>query len=192
MKVLDVTELHNPKLVPGAEIPVADARNITVTRTYAYISAGAQGIVIANVERPEHPTLFEVYNADGQLRDTNDVKIGMVSASQFALVADGKYGLKVLQIFSPDTQPDFLGFSPKPVPELIATYHTHGPALELSRGVDRDRAVDESGNQLSVFGRRGSRPFNYEEMRKLYMRDGQLYTVTDDPPGPASDQAASK
>jgi hypothetical protein len=47
--------------------------------------------------------------------------------------------------------------------------------------------VDESGNQLSVFGRRGARPFTLEEMQRLYLRDGKLYTVTDTPPGPAAD-----
>jgi hypothetical protein len=62
-----------------------------------------------------------------------------------------------------------------------------GTALAISKGVDRDRAVDESGNQLAVFGRRGARPFNLEEMQRLYLRDGKLYTVTDTPPGPAAD-----
>ena len=57
-------------------------------------------------------------------------------------------------------------------PKLIATYHTHGPALAISKGLDRDRAVDESGNQVAVFGRRGGRPFNLEEMRRMYLRDG--------------------
>ena len=54
----------------------------------------------------------------------------------------------------------------------------------ISRGVDRDRAVDESGNQLAVFNRRGSRPFNAEEARKLYIHPstGKFYTVTNDPP----------
>jgi hypothetical protein len=37
--------------------------------------------------------------------------------------------------------------------------------------------VDESGNQTVVFGRRGSRPFNLDEMKKFYERDGSLYTV---------------
>jgi hypothetical protein len=67
---------------------------------------------------------------------------------------------------------------------LIATYRTDGPALAISRGIDRDRAVDESGNQLAVFGRRGARPFNRAEAEKLYLRNGQLYTVTDTPSGP--------
>jgi hypothetical protein len=42
--------------------------------------------------------------------------------------------------------------------------------------------VDESGNQLAVFGRRGSRPFNREEMRRMYLREGKVYTVSDQPP----------
>jgi hypothetical protein len=60
---------------------------------------------------------------------------------------------------------------------LIATYPTHGPAVALSRGLDRDRAVDESGNQLAVFGRRGAGPLTLAEQRRLLMRDGRLYTV---------------
>ena len=68
----------------------------------------------------------------------------------------------------------------------IATKKTRGPAVGISEGLDRDRAVDESGNQLSVFGRRGARPFNAQEMRKLYISSatGQFYTVSDTPTGP--------
>jgi hypothetical protein len=108
----------------------------------------------------------------------------MVSASQFAFLADGEHGMKVVQLFSPQSTPDHYGFSPRPVPKLIAKYHTHGPALAISEGIDRDRAVDESGNQLAVFGRRGSRPFNQEELRRMYLRNGELFTVSDEPPGP--------
>jgi hypothetical protein len=57
-----------------------------------------------------------------------------------------------------------MGFSPKPSPRLIATFPTKGPAVAISRGLDRDRVVDETGNQTVVFGRRGSRPFNLDEM----------------------------
>jgi len=51
----------------------------------------------------------------------------------------------------------------------------------VSEGLDRDRAVDESGNQLSVFGRVGARPFNLEEQQRLFLREGQLWKVSDDP-----------
>ncbi len=140
-------------------------------------------MAIVNVERPERPALDQVFNADGAMNDVSDVKLGMTSGSLFAYVADGKNGLRVVQIFSPAENPANYGFSPRPSPKLIATYHTRGPALAVSRGIDRDRAVDESGNQLAVFGRRGSRPFNGEEMQKLYLRNGELFTVTDAPPG---------
>ena len=50
----------------------------------------------------------------------------------------------------------------------IATYPTHGPAVAVSRGLDRDRVVDETGNQTVVFGRRGSRPFTMDEMEKFF------------------------
>ena len=66
-----------------------------------------------------------------------------------------------------------------PRPELIATYKTKGPAVALSKGLDRDRAVDESGNQVAVFGRRGARPMKLSEMERLYLREGRIYTVED-------------
>jgi hypothetical protein len=52
---------------------------------------------------------------------------------------------------------------------LIATYPTSDPALSVSKGLDRDRAADETGHQIAVFGRIGSRPFNLKEMQSLYL-----------------------
>jgi hypothetical protein len=87
----------------------------------------------------------------------------------FAYVADGPGGLKVLQLTSPTLQPKFYGFSPEPKPQLIARYATRKPALALSKGLDRDRGVDETGHQISIFGRIGSRPLSLEEMERLYL-----------------------
>jgi hypothetical protein len=183
LKALDVTDLSQPKPVANALVPFEDARNVYVARTYAYVSAGKQGLAIVDVEKPDAPKLDQLFTAEGQLDDVNDVKIGMVAASAFAFVADGKNGLRVLQILSPwDDPAHFSGFSPRPTPKLIATAHTRGPALAISKGIDRDRAVDESGNQLAVFGRRGARPLNRSEMRSLYVhpRTGEPYSVADD------------
>ncbi len=182
LKTLDVTELAHPRMVPGAFVKLDDARNVTVSRTYAYVSAGKNGVAFVNVAQPEHPRLDQMFTAGGELNDVNDVKIGAVDASVFAYVADGRNGLRILQVISPSDSSESYGFSPRPTPKLIATYRTAGPALAVSRGIDRDRAVDESGNQLAVFGRRGARPFNRAEAEKLYLRDGKLYTVTDAPP----------
>jgi len=183
LKVLDVTHLAQPVPVENATVTLSDARNIYVARTYAYVAAGKDGLAIIDVERPEHPKLDQMFNADNRLNDTNDIKLGMVSSSLFAYIADGKNGLRVVQLFSPQTNPGFLGFSPRAAPKLIATHRTPGPALAVSKGIDRDRAVDESGNQLAVFGRRGARPFNHKEMQRMYLKDDKLYTVTDEAPG---------
>ena len=188
LKVFDITEPGTLRRT-AASLPISDARNVYVARTYAYISAGHAGIAIVDVEKPEQPKLDQIFNAGGALNDVNDLKIGMVSSSQFAFVADGKNGMRIVQLFSPGTQRNFYGFSPEPVPVLIATRKTSGPALAISKGVDRDRAVDEDGNQLAVFGRRGARPFNGEEMRRMYLRSGVLFTVTDQPPAHASARA---
>ena len=183
LKVFDLTRLDAPRRV-GATLPIADARNVYIARTYAYVSAGANGIAIVDVETPAQPKLDQIFNAGGALNDVNDLKIGMVSSSQFAFVADGKNGMRIIQLFSPKSTHEFYGFSPQPVPQLIATWKSSTPTLAISKGVDRDRAVDESGNQLSVFGRRGARPLNAAEMQRMYLRAGELYTVTDAPPSP--------
>jgi hypothetical protein len=193
LKVLDVTNLAQPKIVPGAVVPFEDARNVYVARTYAYVSAGKQGLAIVDVEKPDAPKLDQVFTANGLLNDVNDVKIGMVAASAFAFVADGKNGMRVLQILSPwDDPAHFSGFNPRPTPKLIATARTKGPALAISKGIDRDRAVDESGNQLAVFGRRGARPLNRQETERLYLHNGQVYAVSDEPAtGPNSAPTAA-
>ena len=97
-------------------------------------------------------------------------------------LADGRNGLKVVQLTSPATQPNFYGFSPAPMPELIAWAKTPSPAVALSKGLDRDRAVDEEGNQIAIFGRLGSRPFTRAEMEKLFLgKRGIPYKVLDAP-----------
>ncbi len=182
LAVIEITAPAHPRLV--ARVPLAEAHGLYVARTYAYIAAGSQGLAIVDVERPEAPRIDQVWKADGRLNDTRDVKVGSTNASLFAYVADGENGLAVVQLTSPETTPGYLGFSPRPAPQLIAHHATHGPAVALSKGLDRDRAVDESGHQVSVFNRLGARPFNLEEMQRLYLKNGQLYRVAPkgDPP----------
>ncbi len=87
-----------------------------------------------------------------------------------------------MQLTSPET-PGNDGFSPRPTPELIATYQLPegGHALAIAKALDRDRAVDESGNQLSVFGRVGARPMNKAEQERMYLRNGKVWKVSDEP-----------
>ena len=187
LKVIDVTMPEQARLVEGAFVSLEDAHDVYVARTYAYVANGKHGIAIIDVEQPERPRLDQMYNAAGALNDVHQVKIAMTNASLFAYVADGKNGLRILQLTSPETMPEYAGFSPRPRPQLIATFKTKGEALAVSKGLDRDRAVDESGNQISVFGRRGARPFTFDEMiRMLRTNDGQgdWFKVSDAPSTP--------
>jgi|CXWL01.1.fsa_nt_gi hypothetical protein len=187
LKVIDIRELQSKgavKLVDGAGVPLKHAHDIYVARTYAYVANGEEGIAIIDVERPEQPRLDQSFTADGTINDAHAVRVAMTNASLYAYVADGKNGLKILQLTDPETMPSYAGFSPRPEPRLIATFKTKGEAVSLSKGLDRDRAADESGNQIAVFGRRGARPFGYEEVMRMLRTNsgtGDFFTVSDQP-----------
>jgi len=199
IKVLDVTDVAHPRAVSALELP--EAHSIYLARTYAYVAAGTQGLVILDIENPEQPRIDQVFNAGGCINDTHDVKLGITYSSEFAYVADGINGLRVVQLTSPET-PGNMGFSPRPTPQLVATFKLpgEGHALAISEGLDRDRAVDESGNQIGVFGRIGARPLVADEQRRLYLHGFQAWKVGDNPrdpifryvgPRPASQAAAA-
>ncbi|MET0137139.1 MAG: hypothetical protein ABW192_02005, partial [Sphingobium sp.] len=180
LKLFDITRPLDPVAVPRATVPLTDARRIYVARTYAYVAAKAQGLAIIDITRPEAPTVYRLETFGGQMTDVEDVTVGSTNASLFAYVADGRNGLKVVQLTSPSTQPNFYGFSPAPMPELIAWARTPSPALSMSKGLDRDRGVDESGGQIAVFGRLGSRPFTRPEMERLFINSkGVPFKVSD-------------
>ena len=179
LELFDVTELAQPRHLPAATVPLANARRVYLARTYAYVAAKQDGLVIVDVTAPERPAVYMKYTADGQLNDAEDVVVGSTNASPFAYVADGRNGLKVIQLASFENQPNLYGFAPEPKPELIAWARTPWPALALSKGLDRDRGVDETGGQMAVFGRLGSRPFNRAEMETMFLNDRRVpYKVT--------------
>lgn len=181
VKLFDVTNLRNPVARPAGTIALADARRIYLARTFAYVAAKQDGLVIVDIKQPLKPKLVVKETFGGQLDDAEDVIVASTNASLFAYVADGRNGMKVLQLTSPDSQRNFYGFSPRPVPELIAWAKTPSPAIALSKGLDRDRAVDETGGQMAVFGRLGSRPFTRPEMEKLFLtRSGVPWRVSDE------------
>src|SRR4030095_2308385 len=122
LKVIDVTVPEQAQVVEGAGVPLADAHDVYLARTYAYVANGREGVAIIDVERPEKPRLDQMFNAEGQLNDVHQVKIAMTNASLFAYVADGKNGLRILQLTSPETMPEYAGFSPRPRPVLIASF----------------------------------------------------------------------
>jgi hypothetical protein len=192
VKVFDVSEPANPRPIAGATVALGQANGLYAARTYLYVANGAKGLALIDIKNPAEPHFLKHFDAEGQINDARDVQIGSVSASMYALVADGKNGLRVIQMISPENVPGHMGFSPVPNPKLIASYPTEGAAVSVSRGLDRDRVVDESGNQTVVFGRRGSRPFTLDEMKPFYrkassgeygtgslVRNGPVYSVAD-------------
>jgi len=181
IKILDATDLSKP--IPKAKINLPHAHNIYLARTYAYVAAGPRGLVILDITNAESPKFDQIYDAGGTINDLHDVKLGITYNSEFAYLADGKNGMRVVQLTSPET-PGNDGFSPRPTPQLVATYRIphNGHALAISKGLDRDRAVDEMGNQIGVFGRVGARPLDGGEQRKMYLRPGgKPWWVSDDP-----------
>ena len=97
------------------------------------------------------------------MNDVEDVIVASTNASLFAYVADGRNGMKVLQLTSPTASPTSTASRRAPVPELIAWARTPSPAIALSKGLDRDRG-----------GRRDRRP-------DRGVRPGRLAAVQ--PPG---------
>jgi hypothetical protein len=180
LKTFDITD--PAAAVPLATVPLATANKVYVARTYAYVAAGQQGLVIVDVTNPHAPFIDQCFDADGKMNDVRDVKLGITYVSEFAYVADGANGLRVVQLTGPET-PGNVGFSPRPTPQLVASYPVTkgGMALSVSEGVDRDRAVDESGNQLSVFGRVGAKPLDLESQQRMYLNKGRLWKVSDNP-----------
>lgn len=180
VKVLDVTDLAKP--VAKSMIRLPEAKNVYLARTYAYVAAGSRGLVILDITKAEEPRVDQVFTAGGCLNDVHDVKLGITYNSLMAYIADGHNGLRIVQLTSPET-PGYEGFSPKPTPRLIATFRPKhgGNFLSVARALDRDRAVDEDGNQIGVFGRIGSRPLNGPEQRRMFLRNGLPWFVSDDP-----------
>ena len=192
LKILDMTFPEKDAPVLVATVELSTANRVYVARTFAYVAAGSAGLAMVDVTNPESPELFRFIDGNGVISDARDVKVGMTNASVFAYVADGKNGLHVIQLISPRNTPTYAGFSPRPEnARLVATYKTRGDALAISKGLDRDRAVDESGNQLAVFGRLGARPYNLAEQRRHFEKrkaPGELYKVTDEVPKRADDR----
>src|SRR5262249_60139060 len=56
-----------------------------------------------------------------------------------------------------------------------------------------DGGVGEGANQMAVHTRRGAGRLSLEEKQGMYIRDGQVYTVTNDvPPRPRKPRAAAE
>lgn len=180
VKVVELTDPARPRFIEGATVALTDARDVLPARTYLYAAAGRDGLAIIDIEEPEDPRLVDRFTADGAINDATAVTTGSVNASLFAFLADGVNGLRVIRLIGPPDAPGHQGFSPAPAPQLIATYRTRAPAVAIAHGPSRDRVVDESGNQIGVMGRLGSRPLEAADRARLLLRNGSLFFVDND------------
>jgi len=115
LKVLDLSAPGAPRLLSSASVPLA-AATTSMSPDLRIRRKWKKGIAIIDVEQPEKPRLDQMYDAGGQLNDARQVKVAMTNASLFGYVADGKNGLRILQLTSPETMPEYAGFSPRPKP----------------------------------------------------------------------------
>jgi len=180
VKVIDVTSPAAPQLIKDSFVPLQGARGLSAARTWLYVAAADKGLAIIDIENPRAIRQWSEIGPEAGIRDARDVAIAHTNASLFAYVADGIEGLKVLQLTDPKSVPGFYGFSPEPVPKLVAHAPTRTPLISLTRPLERDRAVDETGGQVAVFGRLGAGPLSRKDMNSLlFDEEGKPWFVED-------------
>ena len=168
-------------------------RHLYLARTYAYVAAGAQGLVILDIERPEAPTLDQIYDAGGAINDARDVKVGMTNASVFAYVADGKNGLRVVQLTSPEETPSYSASARGRSPRLIATVPHPGPGPGRLQGHrPRPRGGRERQSDRRLRPASGAGRSRCPRCSGCTCGTASVYTVTDEPPAAPRAPAAPK
>src|SRR3546814_18811185 len=119
--------MDRPVPVPSGTVRLADARKLYVARTYMYVAAKQDGLVIVDVTRPTAPIPGPPLTFDGAMTDAEDVIVAPTNASLFAYVTDGQGGIKVLHTTSPDHH-GLSGLSPQPTTAPIPRPQTPPPA----------------------------------------------------------------
>ena len=134
IKVLDITDLAHPQ--PVSALPMRRCPQHLPGADLRLRRRRAEGPGDPRHREPRRsPRIDQVFNAGGCINDLHDVKLGITYVSEFAYLADGKNGLRVVQLTSPET-PGNKGFSPRPTPRLIATFKLPlgGQARSRSQG----------------------------------------------------------
>jgi hypothetical protein len=181
LKLFDVTRMDSPRLIPSGD-GAARRRAQNLCRPHLCLCRGeADGLVIVDITRPEAPSLPARTTFGGRMNDAEDVIVASTNASLFAYVADGRNGMKVLQLTSPESQPNFYGFSPAPKPELIAWAKTPRPGAGPVQGPrPRPRGRRDRRPDRRLRPPRRSRPFTRAEMERLFLnRRGLPFKVSD-------------
>ena len=183
LKLFDVTDMANPRPVPGRD-GAARRRPAHLSRPHLRL---CRGQAAGPGDRQRHQS-----GAAGGADRSSPSTARMNDVEDVDRRLDQRLALRLCRRrpqrhegapahLARDSQPNFYGFSPRPVPELIAWARTPSPALSLCpRASTATARVDETGGQIAVFGRLGSRPFNRAEMERLFLNSrGLPYKVSD-------------
>ena len=84
IKLFDITRLEAPVAIASGTVRLADARKLYLARTFAYVAAKQDGLVIIDMTNPEAPREYMRFNAGGLLNDAEDVIVGSTNATLFA------------------------------------------------------------------------------------------------------------
>ncbi len=91
---LDPKEIKSTIVQPPANTAYGSAYDVFVSENKAYIAYAENGLRIADISRPEKPSLLGSYKTDGNIRD-------VVVKGHHAYAADLKAGLLVLDVSDP-------------------------------------------------------------------------------------------
>ena len=120
----------------------------------------------------------------GAINDAHDVKLGATNGSIFAYVADGKNGLRVIDVDLRQRHAGRLRLQPEADAEAGGHVpHARARGGPLARRGPRPRGGRDRATRSASSAGAGARPLNGEEQRRMYLRDGKPFTVTDAPPG---------
>ena len=84
----------------------------------------------------------QVFNAKGEINDTRDVKLGMTAASAFAYIADGKNGMRIVQLFAPNDTAELSGLQPQADAQADRDVSHQRPG---AGGIERHRSRPRGG-----------------------------------------------
>jgi hypothetical protein len=73
LEVVDVTQSRKPQWLRDSVVPLRQAAKLFVSRTFAYVANGAEGLAIVDITEPTRPKLNQSWNAAGAIVDARDV-----------------------------------------------------------------------------------------------------------------------
>ncbi len=110
LQVVDISDPANPRRVGGLQTS-GIARDVEAVGRYAYVAIDARGVVVVDISVPSNPQAIATY-------DTPGVAFALTAQSNRVFVADGDWGLSILEFQSAHAEPPRI--SGHPAPQAVA------------------------------------------------------------------------